>query len=59
MMTHVICSLKPVAVQTSQDDTGSDVRNGTVDFSIAYCILKTNAEFAGHDMVGALLSPSS
>ena len=41
-----------MAVQTSLDDTGSDAMNGAVDFSCAYCILKTDSDFTGHGMVG-------
>jgi len=43
-----------VAVQTSLDDTGSDAMNGAVDFSTAYCILKTDSDFTGHGVVGSL-----
>ena len=50
----IIRSLTSVAVQTSLDDTGSDAMNGAVDFSTAYCILKTDSEFTGHGMVSIL-----
>ncbi len=43
-----------MAVQTSLDDTGSDAMNGAVDFSTAYCILKTDSDFTGHGVVGSL-----
>jgi len=41
---------KDVRFPTSLDGTGSDVMSGAVDFSSAYCILKTNSPYEGHGM---------
>jgi hypothetical protein len=42
---------RDVRFPTSLDKTGSDAMNAAGDYSAAYCILKTDSDYAGHGMV--------
>lgn len=42
---------RDVRFPTSLDKTGSDAMNAAGDYSAAYCILETNAQYSGHGMV--------